>query len=157
MRVHWSLLILALLLSTHSAHAFNKDRCGRLFPQADGDHPPYYSPIYVSTMIPSTTSYFSSFGPCGMYADGQGIRSAFLEKMLPEIQADAARGGGQYVEAFGTLSGCSADGGRAFGSVMQRHFESVFLQPHARTREILQRVDDLLRTEPSLNKSCLGS
>ncbi|MEK6555960.1 MAG: hypothetical protein AABZ31_12010 [Bdellovibrionota bacterium] len=60
-----SLFVLGLLVAS-PAQAFNKDRCSKLFPTFDDDHPPYASPIYISTMVPSTTSYFSSIGTCAM-------------------------------------------------------------------------------------------
>jgi hypothetical protein len=149
-----NVIFLLSLLAASSANAFSKDHCGHLFPTSDGDHPPYYSPIYISTMVPSTTSYFSSIGPCSMYGEG-GVRAAFLKNELPSIQVDAARGKGEYLNAFAELSGCPSGQYSQVGFVMQKQFKMIFENSPDDT-VLLHRIDSVLRAEPSLQKSCLA-
>jgi hypothetical protein len=135
-----------------SAHAFNKDRCGDLFPKSDDSHPPYYSPLYVSTMIPSTTSYFSSFGPCSMYASSMSLRKAFIENSRRPLQADAARGQGEYLNALAELSGCPSAKYFAFATLMHNKYDVVFSSPDS---TLSQKIDFAIQSEPSLSGSCV--
>lgn len=137
-----------------NALAFSKERCGRMFPQSDNDHPYFYSPIYVTTMMPSTTSYFSSIGPCSMYGEYQSSnRASFIEESLPSIRSEAARGEGEYLRALAQVSGCPADRYATVASIMQRNFASVFAGA-ADVNSQIARIDAALRTDASLQKTC---
>lgn len=140
--------ILAVFFTAMTAQAFNKDRCGTLFPKSDGTHPPYYSPLYVSTMVPSTSSYFSSIGPCAMYGDSS-LRSSFIENSSLPLQADAARGKGEYLETLAQLSGCAQAQYPRFANEMREHFAFVFASD--KTAEVIDRIDSLARKACSLN------
>lgn len=148
---------------TVAAHGFSKERCGKLFPQSDSDHPYYYSPIYVTTMLPSTTSYFSSIGPCSMYGDFQNAtRATFIEDSLPKIRVDAARGGGEYLTALAQLSGCPEEQYGKVASVMHSKYSTVFASADVgadATADAIQqsaRIDSVLRSEATLKNSCRG-
>lgn len=143
----------AISFSTTVA-AFNNEKCGNLFPKSDGAHRPWFSPLYISTMGPSTTSYFSSFGPCSMYA-GDGYtpaRQSFLDESLAPLKVDAARGKGEYINALAELSGCPSDKFGKFGSVLQNHYSKVFSEQNSSS--ILSQVDQVVNSEPELKGSC---
>ena len=148
----WLGLFLATFISNY-AHAFNSDRCGNLFPKTGGTHYPWFSPLYVSTMGPSTTSYFSSFGPCAMYGSSDTLRTVFVDESLAPLKVDASRGKGQYLNALAELSGCPTDQYGKFSSTMQAHYEKVF-PDKADSKSILAQVDQVLKSEPDLKKSC---
>lgn len=151
------LLFCFVLLATATSQAFNKERCGSLFPKSDGDHPYYYSPIYISTMFPSTTSYFSSIGPCSMYGEYEGgSRSAFIEKAEPSLRIEAARGQGEYLNALATLTGCPTEYQSRVASVMHREFETVFASPSSGGPDLTSRIDAALTADESLKAACRG-
>lgn len=155
----FSVILTTLVMAIPAVtHAFSKERCGRMFPQSDNDHPYYYSPIYISTMMPSTTSYFSSIGPCSMYGEYQGAsRVSFVEEALPELRVDAARGGGDYIKTLAQLTGCPAAQYSAVADVMQRNFASVFRSSESKdTDSQIARIDAALRSDSSLVKTCTG-
>jgi hypothetical protein len=126
-----------------------------MFPMADNDHPYYYSPIYVTTMMPSTTSYFSSIGPCSMYGEYQGAtRVTFIEEALPAIRVDAARGEGEYLKTLAQLTGCPASHYPTVASVMHSEFKTVFASNDLPGQ--VARIDAALRANSDLKKSCPG-
>ncbi|MGE3680372.1 MAG: DUF3015 family protein [Bdellovibrionales bacterium] len=141
-----SIFIFAFVLSALPVHAFNKERCGTLFPKSDGTHPPYYSPLYVLTMVPSTASYFSSVGPCSMYGDS-GTRTSFIKDAWLPLQVDVSRGDGEYLNAFAELSGCSAHQYEVFATTLHHRFSTLFSRPSDQPEELLNRIDSVLRSE----------
>ncbi len=152
------LLLLFLTSLVQPLYAFDNDKCGAIFPEADSEHPPYYAPLYIFTMFPSTTSYFSSFGPCSMYR-GNNMRSAFIEKSKSELQIDVARGEGEYLRTFAELSGCPSAQYSHFGASLKAGSSQIFTEKHAKetdltTNEFLQKIDSLIQAEPLLKKSC---
>ena len=140
------------------ADAFSKERCGRMFPQSDNDHPYFYSPIYITTMMPSTTSYFSSIGPCSMYGEYQGAnRVSFIEDTLPSIRVDAARGEGEYLKTLAVLTGCPAEQHGKVASVMHSQFATVFASADDKDAAAqVARIDSALKSDAGLKKSCPG-
>lgn len=150
----WTSIVFFLgFLVSVNVHAFSNERCGNLFPKTGGTHYPWLSPLYVSTMGPSTTSYFSSFGPCSMYGQADGMRAAFVDESLAPLKMDASRGKGQYLNALAELSGCPSDQYAKFSSAMQTHFEKVF-PDKSDSKSIITQVDQVLKSEPDLKKSC---
>ena len=148
------ILILSLLFNSTFAHAFNKEACGQLFPKADESHPPYYSPLYVSTMVPSTTSYFSSIGPCSMYGDARNMRQAFVGNSIDYLVADAAQGRGEYLNTLAELSGCPKNKYDLFNSVVQSHYSELFNGLTDETNPLLIKLDAVIRSNSLLKNSC---
>jgi hypothetical protein len=143
----------AILISS-PVLAFNKDRCSKLFPTFDDDHPPYASPIYISTMAPSTTSYFSSIGPCAMYGKNISVaRRFYIDESMSEIQVDVARGQGEHVMALAAYSGCPAEAHEQFATEMRANYRTLFAAPHDSYR-LSQRIDKIIQAT-SLQKSCV--
>ena len=154
-RATWVGLFIASLCLVNYGHAFSNERCGSLFPKSNGSHYPWFSPLYVSTMMPSTTSYFSSFGPCSMYAaDSFGSRTAFVDSSLIPLQRDTARGKGEYLNALAELSGCPADKYDKFAKTMHKQFDTLFSEKSADSTILVQKIDSIVSTDTELKKSC---
>lgn len=148
--------ILVLVFNSHQVYAFSGERCGGLFPKSEGSHPPWFSPLYVSTMGPSTTSYFSSFGPCSMYAGDTYSRKAFLNEAMVPLQVDAARGKGEYLNTLAQLSGCPTDKYGKFGSSIQKKYDALFSKENEDPAVLIKKVDLIVNSEPELKSSCLS-
>lgn len=157
---HKVYFILAFLLACFSSplvQAFNQERCGRIFPTADDDHPPYFAPMYIFTMFPSTTSYFSSMGPCSMYGDSRSsLRSSFIESSRHSLQVEAARGRGEYLQTLADLSGCPADKHDIFAEVMQKQFTQLFGNNAQDTATLVKGIDSSIRADARLKGVCLS-
>jgi len=136
------IVFLVLLLSLNT-FAFNRENCGNLFPKFEESHPPYASPLYVTTMIPSTASYFSSTGHCSMYDSGSSsvARALFLKDNFEALAFDAARGHGESLQALAQLYGCSYE---SFGSMAKNHYREFFkigIDPLQREQVIREEIE----------------
>ena len=140
-----------------TAHAFDQDKCGDLFPRVDDKYPPYYSPLYTFTMFPSTTSYVSSWGKCSMYGDTRAIeRNKFVASEYEQISREAAQGGGESVATLASLSGCPSEKKVEFSHALQSQFTRVFKGPRESQPEAFgSRVDDVIKSHTELSKSCV--
>lgn len=147
-------LFVALFISSY-AHAFSSERCGTLFPKTGGSHYPWISPLYVSTMVPSTSSYFSSYGPCSMYGTESAARQAFVNEALVPLQADAARGKGEYINTLAQLSGCPENKYGKFASAIQAQYSSVFPENPKNPAIIVKNIDSIVKAEPELKGACV--
>ncbi|MGE0762606.1 MAG: DUF3015 family protein [Bdellovibrionales bacterium] len=145
-------LLFAISLSALQALAFNPDKCGELFPKSGETHRPYLAPIYSSTIAPSVTSYFSSFGKCAMYNSKISIqRKKFIKASYDHLSTEAAQGQGEYVAALASLSGCPSESHAAFSHGLQRQYSQVF----ARGADGLdQQVDAMIQDDSWLALSC---
>lgn len=88
-----------------------------------------------------------------MYGSSETLRTVFVDESLAPLKVDASRGKGQYLNALAELSGCPSDQYNKFSSVMQTHFEKVFPEK-ADSKSIITQVDQVLKSEPDLKKSC---
>lgn len=142
------------------AQAFDQDKCGAIFPKIGDKHPPYFSPLYTSTMVPSTTSYMSSFGNCSMYAgqESKEVRNEFIASTYDSLSREAAAGGGEHVGALASLMGCSAEARPRFSQVLQRKFGVVFDSPVLMDAEALsKRVGGVIAQDSELSARCVAS
>ncbi len=144
---------LILWISILTTHAFNQDHCGDLFPKIEDHHPPYLSPLYTFTMVPSTTSYLSSFGKCSMYATNE-IRNRFVERYYADLSREAAQGEGEYLSLLRELSGCSAKQKQNFNKAVQAHFDTLFTQPDKMPPNFSEQLNKAIQESPDLSAHC---
>ena len=88
-----------------------------------------------------------------MYGSSDSLRSVFVDESLEPLKVEASRGKGQYLNALAELSGCPSDQYGKFSSAIQTHFEKVF-PDKADSKSIITQVDQVLKSEPDLKKSC---
>lgn len=98
-----------------------------------------------------------------MYGEFQSAtRTTFIEDSLPKIRVDAARGGGEYLNALAELSGCPADQYGKVASVMHSQYSTLFASAgdslDEKTVKLGQakKIDAALRSDPALKNSCPG-
>lgn len=135
------LILFFLPFYSVSALAFDEGKCGDLFPKLGDSHPPYFSIFYTSTMVPSTTSYLSSWGKCSMYGSRQTLRTQYIATHQPTLELEAARGEGEHVETLARLSGCTDNEQSRFNEKLRLNFKEIFAssQPH----QVGERIDQL--------------
>lgn len=80
-------------------------------------------------------------------------QEAFTEVAFDEISREMARGEGEYLTAFATLLGCSAEAQPAFAAKTKAHYGKIFAD-EAPPIEVVQSVRALLRSEDALSQSC---
>lgn len=142
-----NLLICLTTLFALPSFAFDSDKCGDLFPKTGDNHPPYYAPIYSTTIAPSITSYFSSFGKCSMYGSGGSVK-AYIAQTYQHISFEAARGGGEYVSTLAALSGCPTN---LFIQRLHTHYKDLFTEDE---KNFDLRLDTFIRTDSVLAPTC---
>lgn len=137
-----------------AALAFNQDKCGELFPKIEDRHPPYFSPLYTSTMVPSSTSYLSSFGKCSMYGR-LDLREQFLRVHGPSLASEGARGSGEHLEILRELTGCPESAASRFRAQVQAEYGAIF-GPND-PKEQVTELDTVLGQDPELRRHCLSA
>ncbi|MGE3975260.1 MAG: DUF3015 family protein [Bdellovibrionales bacterium] len=136
------------------AYSFDEEKCGELFPKSGDSHRPYLSPIYSATLIPSTTSYFSSFGKCAMYSHLQQ-RELFIASSYEQISQEASRGNGEYVSTLATLSGCAWGTENQFAQLLKSHYSQIFRNSHKLdSHDLAKQVDSYVAKDINLEKRC---
>jgi hypothetical protein len=156
MKATRNILALLVVCLGHYSMAFDEEKCGDLFPKSGDAHRPYMSPIYSFTLVPSTTSYISSFGKCAMYSKvSPGQRELFIAKSYDQISTQAAQGGGEHMETLALLSGCSSEKTKQFSSLMKSNYDRVFRKAsHADSKDLALQIDELISKNDELSKSC---
>lgn len=77
----------------------------------------------------------------------------FAEVSYDEISREMAKGEGEYLTAFATVMGCSADVQSDFASVTKANYGKIF-SAEASASDVVSSVKSLLRNDASLAKSC---
>ncbi|MCB0218656.1 MAG: DUF3015 domain-containing protein [Chrysiogenetes bacterium] len=77
----------------------------------------------------------------------------FAEVSYDEISREMAKGEGEYLTAFATVMGCSADVHSDFASVTKANYGKIF-GAEASASDVVSSVKSLLRDDASLAKSC---
>lgn len=141
------LLFLMVFSYSTTTIAFDEEKCSALFPKSGDAHRPYMSPVYSFTLIPSTTSYVSSFGGCAMYGSlpNSEKRNLFIAKTYEEISQQAALGSGEYLVALADLSGCEIDLSQRFSQAMKDNYTHVFRNASTRdAKDMAYQLDTLI-------------
>ena len=80
-------------------------------------------------------------------------QEAFAEVAYDEISREMARGEGEYLTAFATLMGCSADAQPAFATTTKASYGKIFTE-NAQPIEVVESVRSVLRSDAALSQSC---
>lgn len=103
----------------------------------------------------STSSYLSSIGDCAMIGVAEHDKKIFIAQNLDQLKVDSARGQGEYLDAYASLSGCSKYATQKLGIAIQRNFTSVYGSKLEYTAEkSYGQIEELISKDPKLSKSC---
>ncbi len=113
---------------------------------------------YIWGMITSTygtSEFVSSTGDCAMVGQLENDRKVFIAHNLSYIQSDASRSQGEYLSAYGLLSGCSKAGVVILGKELQENFSNIFLDEINNTpMNVNNKIERLLLSNSVLIKEC---
>jgi hypothetical protein len=151
-------LIIALLglIFSFSVQAFNGDNCKNLFPDVGGDHPPYLGPIYITTMFPSTSSYFSSTGPCALYGilKRKREKEVFVASNWEQIKFQMAVGKGPHLKALVPLLGCPDSSFKDLAAMMKNEFDLFNHRGREGPKNFLDLLNRKIQSHSKLAGKC---
>ena len=104
----------------------------------------------------SSTSFTSSTSGCGLFARND-LRNHFIEENYYAIKLDSAKGGGEYLQALATLSGCErAEAQSRFESKMRSNFKDIYFNPISSKNptQISPAIDQMIQDDLMLRLSC---
>ena len=85
--------------------------------------------------------------------DGISARQVFMHESKEQVEKDAARGHGEYLNALAGLSGCPEDKYGKFSDAVHSQFDSIFSE-QSDSNDVVQKVDTLVSTHPELKNVC---
>lgn len=143
------IILVVIFLNSTTCFAFNWDKCKKVFKGSN-------NLITASTAATgSSSSYISSTGDCAMIGMAAHDKKAFIAHNLDHIQSDSARGQGEYLSAYATLSGCSKAGSKKLGNTLQSNFSRVFGDKvEYSAKQAYERIESLISDDPKLRISC---
>lgn len=139
-------ILFVLLLTITNAHAFNWDKCDRFLGKASG--------LYGG--VASTSSFITSTGDCSMIGMASHDKKVFIAHNLDHLQSDSARGDGEYLSAYATLSGCNEIGYERLKNALQANFSEIYGQDvvdHS-PKKAYERIEKLILSDSVLKNSC---
>ncbi|MCB0218657.1 MAG: DUF3015 domain-containing protein [Chrysiogenetes bacterium] len=98
------------------------------------------------------TTGTSNCGSKGLFSYDRE-QEAFAEVAYDEISREMAKGEGEYLTAFATLMGCSADVQDRFATATKAHYGQIFAEG-AQPVQVVHSVRGVLRSDAALAKSC---
>ncbi len=162
-----ALVLLTVLFSLPSAHAFNWRRCKTIFEKAR----PYKSKetnlFHITTgqtsqnttqssieASSSTTSYLSSFGKCKAIGAAETRRLYFVAATGRELQWQLAEGHGEHVAALSDLYGCAAWLRPEFGRVLKAHHSKIFSAVEPDAGDVTASITETVKGVALLKNHC---
>ena len=141
------LFIFTLLALSSSVHAFNWRKCSNhVFFRGNG-----------GGMLVSTTSFFSSTGECSMIGQSAHDKKVFLAQNFEELKTDSARGGGEYLSAYATLSGCTPSSASELSKSIQQNFTLIYGKDISKTPEaVYEAMERMIQSDLVLASGCLN-
>ena len=140
------IFFMALLCAT-SLFAFNWKKCDQDTPAT-----PLVGPFILST---STAQFISSTGDCAMIGFAGYDKKVFLAHNLDQMQNDSARGGGEYLQAFAILSGCSPEAQHRLFQAFQLNYQQIYGTTSERSIEaIYESMEKVISEDRMLASSC---
>jgi len=137
------IIILITLFSSSYLSAFNWDKCTRK----------YKNPVLGLPI--STTSFVSSTGACAMISMAAHDKKVFIAHNLNNLQSDSARGDGEYLSAYASLSGCNKITSERLKKSLQTNFTDVFGHNVDNLPErAYEEIEELIFADPILKLGC---
>ncbi len=86
--------------------------------------------------------------------ENPNARRSFVEESVVQIQSDAARGGGDYLNALAELSGCPETEFKTFARTVHKQYSELFPAPDA--TEFMGKIDSRVKSHAVLKRNCTG-
>lgn len=141
------LLIFIFIISPCYAFNWNKCKTGmRKYAQG---------PINGSALI-SSTQFTTSWGDCAMIGMASHDKKVFLAHNIEELKTDSARGGGEYLSAYATLSRCTPSSASELSKSIQLNFSLIYGKDISKTPEaVYEAMERMIQTDPVLALGCV--
>ncbi len=101
-----------------------------------------------------------SSGTSNCTKDGTALlekeQELFAELNYENLARDAASGKGEYLTAFGTLLGCSAEVQPRLAEKTQANYERIFAGEKADAARVVNSVRGMVHNDPDLAQGCSG-
>jgi hypothetical protein len=114
-----------------------------------------FDPGVSTGQLQSYTQFFSQKGVCAKYLSQHQPwleRQKYVVDHFDQLQENIAVGGGEYLEAFQFLSGCSQDSRSTLFQVLKNNHLGLF--EGGSPTDFSIRADHLIRSHQELGKAC---
>lgn len=145
------LSLLILFVYANDSLAFNWHACK----QAMWVKHKYGYGFLIGETAVSSSSYISSTGECAALGLIEARKQQFIAFNLDKIKVDSARGAGEYIEAYASLSGCPSDSRIMFSALLKRNYLQIYGQNEEQEPEkIYTTIDEIIKSDPILSSVC---
>ena len=78
----------------------------------------------------------------------------FIQQSYHQIAENAARGEGEYLEAFAHFRGCPSESLGSFKVVIRSNYQKLFLETDIQGTSFQQRFEEVMHRYPMLRQKC---
>ena len=101
----------------------------------------------ISVITEATFAFTSTTTGCDHY-------TSFIQRSYPQIAENAAKGEGEYLEAFALFRGCSKQNLEPFKAIMKNHYDELFLETDPQGKTFPHRLEVVMHRYPMLRQEC---
>ena len=110
-------------------------------------HNPDWRFAGISVMTEVSFALTSTTTDCDHY-------TSFIQQSYPQIEENAAKGEGEYLEAFAQFRGCTRENLEPFKALVRIHYEELFLETDLQGKSFPQRFEEVMHRYPMLRQKC---
>ena len=111
------------------------------------DHNPEWRFAGISVYTEAVFALTSTTTGCDHY-------TYFIQQSYHQIAENAAKGEGEYLEAFAQFRGCTRENLEPFKALVRIHYEELFLQTDPQGKSFPQRFEEVMHRYPVLRQKC---
>jgi hypothetical protein len=142
-------IFLIFIIVIPVANAFNWQKCKKVYKDSGN------FVISASAASASASSYISSTGDCAMIGNITHDKKVFFAQNFNELQIESAKGNGEYLHSYASLSGCNKTGSERLKKALQTNFKAIYGSNVEYTpKKAYEGIENILKHDSVLKKSC---
>lgn len=114
-----------------------------------------YKTFIFMDVFSSTSQFVSSTGACRMIGMTEHGKKLFLVQNFESMKIDSARGAGEYIEAYASISMCNKDASNELSKAFQKNFVRIYGESVEREPEqVYGAMEAIMNYNPILQHGC---
>lgn len=152
MRSYSFLLVCVLAIMPLNSYSYNWNNCKK--DTWDGTLNHFYGTGFFN-FLTSSSQWSSSTGACSMLGQIEDQKKYFIAQNLDNLIIDSARGIGEYLNAYLSLTGCSQDSLKNTSSVIQSNFVKIYGEKLQNSPEqTYEQLENIFNGDPIIRTFC---
>ena len=147
-----------LLVFSFESFSFDGSKCNEELFQRARKQTPEAGLLSTTVAVPVSTSQFiSSTGSCSAIASKEIEKKQFIANNYEPLKIDMARGGGEFINTYANIAGCSSNVRNEYSRQLQLNLSQIYgEQLENSVEDIFKNIEGVVDKNNFLKNSCIS-